>query len=116
QQYEEDESIEFRKVLDQYISIHPEAQSIYLGTEEGVFVQEPRINSDEYDPRTRDWYKQAMEKKGETIISAPYADAGTNEMVITISRSTFDGNGVIAVDIFLTHLQDLTNKVKIGDE
>ena len=99
------------------LQIHPEAQSIYLGTETGVFVQEPRINDTEnYDPRERDWYKQAIENKGETIISEPYADAGTNEMVITVSKSTDDGKGVMAVDILLTHLQKITNQVKIGDQ
>ena len=83
----------------------------------GVFVQEPRINDTKnYDPRERDWYKQAIENKGETIISEPYADAGNNEMVITVSKATNDGNGVMAVDILLTHLQEITNQVKIGDE
>ena len=69
-----------------------------------------------YDPRERDWYKQAIENKGETIISEPYADAGNNEMVITISKATDDGKGVMAVDILLTHLQKITNQVKIGDK
>lgn len=117
QLYQDHDSPELRMVLDQYISIHPEAQTIYLGTENGVFVQEPRINNtDEYDPRTRDWYIQAMERKGEMVISSPYADAGTNEMVITVSKSTADGNGVVAVDIFLTYLKELTKQVKIGEE
>ena len=37
-------------------------------------------------------------------------------MVITVSKATNDGNGVVAVDLFLTHLQEVTNQVKIGDE
>ena len=115
--YQDVNSPELRKEFGQYIKLHPEAQSIYLGTETGVFVQEPRINDTEtYDPRKRDWYIQAMENKGETIISEPYADAGNNEMVITVSKSTDDGNGVLAVDLFLTQLQQITNQVKIGDQ
>jgi methyl-accepting chemotaxis protein len=117
QLYQDINSPELRAEFNQYSKTHPEAQSIYLGTETGVFVQEPRINdTNNYDPRTRDWYKQAMENKGKTIISPPYADIGTKEMVITISKATDDGNGVMAVDIFLTHLQKITNQVKIGDE
>ena len=97
--------------------MHPEALAIYLGTEKGIYVQEPRVtDTKNYDPRERDWYQQAIENKGETIISEPYADAGTNDMVITVSKSTEDGNGVVAVDLLLTHIQELTNHVKIGDE
>ena len=40
----------------------------------------------------------------------------TNEMVITVSKTTDDGNGVVAVDLLLTHLQEITNQVKVGDE
>ena len=40
----------------------------------------------------------------------------TNEMVITVSKSTDDGNGVVAVDLLLTHLQEVINQVEIGDE
>ena len=115
--HQDEDSPELREKFDQYIKIHPEALAIYLGTEKGIYVQEPRVTDTEnYDPRERDWYKQAIENKGETIISEPYADAGTNEMVITVSKSTMDGNGVVAVDLLLTHLQEITNQVKIGDE
>ena len=87
-----------------------------MGTETGIYVQEPRItDTKNYDPRERDWYKQAIENRGETIISEPYADAGTNEMVITVSKATNDGSGVVAVDLLLNHLQEVTNGVKIGD-
>ena len=65
-------------------------------------MQEPRVtDTTKYDPRKRDWYKQAMENKGEIIISEPYPDAGTKEMVITVAKATVDGNGVMAVDISL---------------
>ena len=57
-----------------------------------------------------------MDKKGEVIISEPYVSADTGEMVLTISQSTKDGSGVVAVDINLNYLQELTNQVKIGDK
>ena len=115
--YQDENSPELRGRFDQYIKMRPEALAIYLGTETGVYVQEPRVtDTKNYDPREREWYKQAIENKGETIITDPYADAGTNEMVITISKATNDGNGVVAVDLLLTHLQEITNEVKIGDE
>lgn len=115
--YQDEDSPELREKFSEYSKIHPEALAIYLGTESGIYVQEPRVTDTEnYDPRERDWYQEAIENKGETIISEPYADAGTNEMVITVSKSTEDGNGVVAVDLLLTHIQELINHVKIGEE
>nr|WP_077210827.1 methyl-accepting chemotaxis protein [Bacillus dakarensis] len=115
--YDGEESPVIRQQLKQYAQIHPEAQSIYVGTETGLFVQEPKVTmADDYDPRKRDWYIDAMEQKGEVIISDPYISAGTDHMVITISKMTEDGTGVMAVNIFLSHIQQLTNQVKVGDE
>ena len=75
--YQDENSPELRKQFAQYSKMHPEALAIYLGTETGVYVQEPRVTDTEnYDPRERNWYQQAIENKGETIVSEPYADAG----------------------------------------
>lgn len=116
-QYDGNESPELRSKLAQYADLHPEILSIYVGTEKGNFIQEPVINdTSTYDPRTRDWYKQSMELKGEIQISKPYEDAAEDAMVITISKTTKDNSGVISVDITLDVLNQLTGKVKIGEE
>ena len=116
QLYEGDSSPELRQRLSQYAQLHPEAQSVFVGTDTGLFIQEPQVKmAPNYDPRKRDWYKEAMAQKGETVISDPYVSAGTDKMVITVSRTTEDGSGVVAVNIHLSYLQELTNQVKIGD-
>lgn len=115
--YEGESSPEIRKKLNQYVQLHPEAQSIYVGTDEGLYVREPKVKMpDDYDPRKRDWYKEAIDKKGEVVLSAPYISASTGDMVVTISKTTKDGSGVVAVDIHLSYLQELTNQVKVGEE
>lgn len=115
--YEGECSPEIRKKLNQYVQLHPEAQSIYVGTDEGLYVREPKVKMpDDYDPRKRDWYKEAIDKKGEVVLSAPYISASTGDMVVTISKTTKDGSGVVAVDIHLSYLQKLTNQVKVGEE
>lgn len=109
--------LQLRASFDQYIRLHPEAQAIYVGTNEGLFIQEPDFDMpDGYDPRIKDWYKTAMEKKGEVILSDPYISSGTGDMVITVSRTTKDGSGVLAIDMHLSSLQKLTNQVKVGEE
>ncbi len=113
--YQGDSSPELRGIFAQYRGLHPEAEIIYIGTNKGLFIQEPDVGIPaDYDPRKRPWYIEAMDKKGEIIISEPYISASTNQMVVTISKAIKDGSGVAAVDINLNHLQDITNQVKIG--
>lgn len=115
-QFQEESIPELREQYDQYIQMHPEAQAIYVGTDIGLFVREPNIEMPPgYDPRDRGWYKDAMERKGEIIISEPYISASTKEMVVTIAQTTKDHTGVIGIDVALSYLQELTNQVKIGD-
>nr|WP_071392627.1 methyl-accepting chemotaxis protein [Bacillus tuaregi] len=114
--YEEAYTPHLREEFSRYIELHPEAELIYVGTSAGFFIQEPDAAMDpDYDPRERDWYKKAMEQKGEVVISEPYISATTGEMVVTISRITQDSSGVVAVDINLNQLQDLMNQVNIGE-
>lgn len=116
-QFAGNESKDLRRKLAQYAELHPEILSIYVGTEDGTFIQEPVINdTSSYDPRTRDWYKQSMEHKGEVQISKPYEDAAEDAMVVTISKTTKDNSAVISVDITLDYIDQLTRQVSIGEE
>ncbi len=115
-QYQGESSPEIRKSLDQYIKLHPEVDSIYLGTSEGLFIQEPKKQlPSNFDPRERYWFKDAMEKKEEIIVSDPQQTA-TGELVVTVSKVMVDGSGVVAVSINISYIQELMNQVKIGDK
>ena len=82
-----------------------------------MLIQEPKAALPaDFDPRTRDWYKESMDKKGEVVISNPYKSADTGDMVVTISQTTKDGSGVVAVDLSLKYLEELISQVKIGKE
>lgn len=110
-------SPDVRGILNPYIQLHPEAQAAFVGTKEGVYIREPWIEMpDGYDPRKRDWYIDAMEKKGEIVISDPYISASTGDMVVTVSKITADGEAVVAVDMQLSYLQKLSNQVKVGKD
>ncbi|OCA89042.1 methyl-accepting chemotaxis protein [Pseudobacillus wudalianchiensis] len=115
--YKGEKSPELRQKLAQYSKLHPEVYSIYVGTNTGLFIEEPVItDTSTYDPRTRDWYKESMNKKGETVVSKPYPDVTTGDMVVTVSKATEDGSGVVGVDISLNYIQGLIKQVKIGEE
>lgn len=51
---------------------------------------------EEYDPTSRDWYKDAADSK-DYIVSSAYVDAQTGEMVVTISIPILEGEQVVGV-------------------
>lgn len=116
-QYKGEQSPAVRKVLNMYEQTHPEAEAVYVGTKDGLFIREPNVAKKKgYDPRERPWYKSALENKGTTVISEPYVSSTTGQMVITVSKTLDDDSGVVAVDINLSQLTTLANKIKIGEK
>ena len=96
--------------------MHPEVETIFVGSTTGLLILKPDMSlPPDFDPRNRDWYKDAIDKKGEVVISEPYISTGTGNMVITISQTTKDGSGVVGLDIKINHIQELVNQIKIGD-
>lgn len=93
-------------------------EQTYVGTETGAFINYPASfkNPPDYDPRERPWYQQAMEHKGEVIVTDPYVSASSNEVVVTIAKATADNNGVVAVNLELGSLTDIINSVTIGKD
>ncbi|MCV9887463.1 methyl-accepting chemotaxis protein [Metabacillus halosaccharovorans] len=104
--------------FNQYIQTKPSAQAIYIGFNTGDMVVSPMSVQlpDDYDPRDRPWYTLAMENKGEVVITDPYIDADTNEISVTFAKVLNDASGVIAVDIDINSLSELTSEVKVGSE
>lgn len=103
--------------LDQYQKLHSELLTAYVGTESGLMLLKPDQKlPDDFDPRKRAWYKQAMSQKGNAIITPPYIDALTGKVVITIAETLNDGSGVVGFDFNLDELANLTKSIKIGDK
>lgn len=106
-----------RKLIDSYQQLHPEIKSTYIGSETGLMIISPNSKlPDGYDPKQRPWYQGAMEKKGEIVLSEPYVDATSGEIVITASSVLPDGSGVVGIDVSMNYLKELAHKVKIGEE
>lgn len=90
------------------------ATEILVGFEDGrsySAMTGTRYVSD-YDPRTRDWYRQAKQQ-GATIVTSIYTDALTNNLLVAIAEPFYaDGifKGVLLADIELTALDDIVNQ------
>lgn len=68
----------------------------------------------DYDPSSRPWYQKAVEKSGEVIMTEPYVDATTGEMVITVATQTADKKGVIALDLDLSQISEMAERTQVG--
>ncbi|WP_421205170.1 methyl-accepting chemotaxis protein [Aeromonas sp. 601027] len=79
---------------------------VYAGTADGKMIQSKPTNLPAgYDPRQRPWYKDAM-AAGKLVITAPYADISTGQLIVTIAEPFQRGNtqGVIAGDVSISAL------------
>ncbi|MBZ9625235.1 methyl-accepting chemotaxis protein [Clostridium sp. FP2] len=91
---------------------------MYYGTASGKFDTYPNDKMPKgYDATTRPWYKQALEHKGQIVITPAYKDNGTGNTVVTLAR-TVEKNGqavgVVAIDLTLTTLAQRISTKKVG--
>ncbi|UHA72796.1 methyl-accepting chemotaxis protein [Paenibacillus sp. 481] len=104
-----------RQLVNRFQALHPDLVSTYVGTAEGAMIQAPKLKLPaDYDPRTREWYKLAMKNKGKVVVTPPYKTASTGDVVVSLSRTTADGRGVVGMNLKLDHLMTMTSDVKIG--
>ncbi|TDT72311.1 methyl-accepting chemotaxis protein [Hypnocyclicus thermotrophus] len=91
--------------------------SAYIGFEDSKFLSEPNLELPaDYDPTKRPWY--GIAKRNEIVITDPYPDAGTSDLVVTIAKQVIkDGKkiGVLGFDMNLSAIQSQVLKTKIGE-
>ena len=106
------------KQLNAYKQVHPEVEQVFVGTEKGVYIKAPSElkNPPDYDPRTREWYTEAMKNKGNVIITSPYISNSSKKLVVTVAKANQDGGGVSAIDVNVNQLAELAKSVKIGTD
>lgn len=83
---------------------------IYLGRANGGFIMQPDEDmGDNYDPRQRPWYKDAIAANGVTL-TEPYQDAASNDLIVTIA-SPAAAEGVVGGDLSLDKLVETINSL-----
>lgn len=107
------------------LSILQQAQSslgfgmTFLGLENGhMYRHDPSLNSADYDPRVRSWYKDAKAEK-QAYVTAPYISASTKKLSMTFVEPIFVKGqfvGAIGGLVFLDDLLDRILELKVlGD-
>ena len=93
-----------------------DTKGIY-GYVQGVYVDGDAWVPDEgYVPTERVWYKKAVEAGGTKVMIDPYIDARTGKTVVTASKLLLDKRSVLAIDIWLSRLQKMTEDVGQADK
>ncbi len=64
-----------------------------------------------FDPKTRSWYIEALEGRGQVVLSSPYMDAQTGKMIVSYSRMLSDGASVLSMDIVLDEVQSIAESM-----
>ncbi|WP_170782783.1 adenylate/guanylate cyclase domain-containing protein [Ruegeria lacuscaerulensis] len=71
-----------------------------------------------YDPRTRPWYRGALEQSG-IYVSPLYQFESTGRLGATFSKTVIDNEGkllgVVALDITISALSQILDDIRIGD-
>lgn len=111
----------FDKSLNNYVTTNEDIMFAYMGTNDGKLISAPKSNvGDNYDPRTRSWYSDAIKNPSTTVVSEPYEDSSTKSMIITYSKAVKNKNGeiqgVVAIDKKLDKLSDTVNSIDLGNK
>ncbi|MBE6054268.1 MAG: chemotaxis protein [Clostridium sartagoforme] len=105
------------KLFKSYRNSKPDIINIYMASVDGKLILEPYEDvGSNYEARERDWYKNAVNNPDKVILSDPYKDYVTNQVMITYSKAVFNDKnelqGVIAVDKDLGVLFQLAPKIE----
>ncbi|WP_319546282.1 cache domain-containing protein [Ruegeria conchae] len=77
-----------------------------------------RSGTADYDPRTRPWYRGALEQNG-IYVSPLYQFESTGRLGATFSKTVVDDDGklmgVVALDITMSALSQILDDIRIGD-
>ncbi|MFD2669986.1 methyl-accepting chemotaxis protein [Marinicrinis sediminis] len=106
--------------FERFHAMDTDTLNLYLGTAEGEMILYPvQELPGDYDPRTRPWYEDAIERKGEIIWTAPYINATDGQVIISAAKTIEQGGqvaGVLTLDLSLQKLIAWLSEFKIGDE
>lgn len=64
----------------------------------------------------RPWYAETMEKDTEISYVTPYLDLETNNVMMTVTGRLRDGSSVVALDIPMKRMQEITEKIAEGSD
>lgn len=108
------------EVFEQYALSHPGTMYVYMGTEQGGYLQWPESGlAEAYNTAEKSWYKTGISGNGEIVRTDPYIDTFTKTMITSNVRTFTDGNGkvlgVLGIDVEQSVISDMLSQMKNGE-
>jgi methyl-accepting chemotaxis protein len=106
------------QLMEDYGTSNPDLMYVYLGLENGDYIQWPKTPLGEYNPTKRPWYQASINEPAKPVTSAPYEDFTTGDPLVPYMHSFKTDSGldaVIAMDITLGKLTEIVRTVTFGD-
>jgi methyl-accepting chemotaxis protein len=105
-----------RALIDEFVKTHPEIEILVVGNANGAWSKAPDPGKQDYDPRTRDWYKQMMKDPSKAAVPDPIISATTKNYNLNVAKAFADGKGGITLAISFSKMNDIIKNVKVGTE
>jgi methyl-accepting chemotaxis protein len=104
--------------LQNYFEQYEEFIGVYVGTKNGDMFMRPveseKQLSKDFDPRTRPWYKDAVSKPNEVIITDPFLDVVTKDTIVAISKAVKNSKGeivgAVGIDLSMSKISEMLKK------
>ena len=99
-----------------HLGSRPGVQSFYIGKPDGSYAASQSLPAG-YDPRTRDWYKNAA-ASDKVEISPVYRTASDQSNVVTLSRAVRKNGeliGVIGMNLAVEQITEFLKDIKVGE-
>ncbi|WP_353854726.1 methyl-accepting chemotaxis protein [Bacillus sp. Bos-x628] len=102
--------------LEQLSKTDKEVVEVFVADRNGKRIEYSEINkSNAKSAKDEPWFQQSMGDQ-KVIISDPFMDKSSDDLLITISEQLADGSGVIGIHMRLNTVVKDTNSIKIGKE
>ena len=72
------------------------------------------VPPEDYDPKSRDWFIEAMSADGSVVFTMPYIDAQTGNLIVSACRMLPDRQSVIALDVQLKGIQSMMKELTLN--
>ena len=70
----------------------------------------------DFNPRERPWYLETMANKTDITFVKPYVDMQTGTAMMTITGLLDDGRNIVAIDVSLREVQEITEHLRLDLE
>lgn len=115
QSYKDKDQME--KYLAERVADLPEVSTLYMGLPDKTFINTLFWSDESFIPAEREWYIRAAQSDG-VIITSPYIDVGTGQLVITFAKKIMANGelaGVMGMDITMDTVVDIIKKSAMPD-